>query len=100
MSEMGEMFRERREHSKMKRAQNRQNSVELLTEKNIPFTSNNGNVHLVVAERYDFWPGTGLWSDRHDKQSKQKNRGVFSLIKRIERDGSEEAEVRHSTVRH
>lgn len=99
MSEMSELFRERREQSKLKRAQNRQNSVELLTEKNIPFTTNNGNVHLVVAERYDFWPGTGLWLDRQDKQSKSKNRGVFALIKRIERDASSE-EVRHSTVRH
>jgi hypothetical protein len=98
VGDMGDMFRERREWSKQKRAQNRQNSVELLTEKNIPFKSSNGNVHIVVAERYDFWPGTGLWSDRRDKESKATNRGVFRLIKRVQDDAATEETLRNSTV--
>ena len=74
------MWREHRAASQEKRASNRDRSAALLQEAGIQFVSKNGGAHLIVAERYDFWPGTGLWMARGDKS---KSRGVKRLIQRI-----------------
>lgn len=66
-----------KERSKEKRASNRESSTKLLTEMGIPFEAKNGGAHLIVAGKYDFWPGTGLWIARGDKA---QHRGVRSLI--------------------
>ena len=78
--DIGGMYRALREQSQMKRATNRNQSARLLTEAGIPFESKNGGAHLIVAGRYDFWPGTGLWMARGDKA---KQRGVVKLVRRI-----------------
>lgn len=55
-------------------------AVRLLEQADIPFESKNG-AHLIVAGRYDFWPGTGLWQARGEVT---KQRGVRRLIARIQ----------------
>lgn len=67
-----------KEQSQKKRASNRDNSAKLLEAAGIPFESKNGGVHLVVAGKYDFWPGTGLWIPRGTGGG--KHRGIRSLI--------------------
>jgi hypothetical protein len=78
-------FDAHREASKAKRASNREHSARLLQGAGIPFVSKNKGAHLIVADRYDFWPGTGLWIARGEKT---KQRGVRELIKRIRSSGS------------
>lgn len=66
--------------SKERRARNRERSAQMLRDAGITFEERNAGAHLVVAGRYDFWPGTGLWVARGDKT---KRRGVHSLVARI-----------------
>lgn len=82
---MAALYREQSEASKAKRASNREYSARLLTEAGIAFETRNDGAHLIVAGRYDFWPGTGLWMVRGDRT---KNRGVRKLIARIQRQGA------------
>ena len=67
--------------SAAKRAGNRDASARLLEQAGIPFESQNGGAHLLVAGRYDFWHGTGLWQARGEAT---KQRGVRRLIARIQ----------------
>lgn len=78
------------ERSKERRAHNRESSADILNKAGVPFTTNNGGVHLIVAHGawlVDFWPGTGLWRAHlsHPDQRKfhSKGRGVFSMLKLI-----------------
>lgn len=80
MSDMGEDFKELKKISQAKRERNRESSSQLLREAGISFVEKNNGAHLIVNDRYDFWPGTGLWMARGDKT---KQRGVMKLIKRI-----------------
>ena len=79
-SDMGEMFTALRKVRQEKRAQNRESSAEILRAAGIPFESKNSGAHLIVAGRYDFWPGTGLWVARGERT---KHRGVRKLIARL-----------------
>lgn len=76
-SETAEMWRE----WGRQRAGNRDASAQMLKQAGIPFESQNGGAHLIVAGRYDFWPGTGLWQARGEAT---KQRGVRRLIARIQ----------------
>lgn len=76
-----EFYRELKAERQQKRASNRQLSVEILKARKIPFVTNNGGVHLIVCERFDFWPGTGLFIDR---TTRERGRGVHNLLKRIQ----------------
>lgn len=75
---MGEFFNDLRKFRQEKRADNRESSRQLLLDAGIPFQERNGGAHLIVAERFDFWPGTGKWIERGTKTYR---RGVFNLIK-------------------
>lgn len=77
-----EVWREHKKLSREKRAANRDRSTEILVLAGIKFMSKNDGAHLIVAERFDFWPGTGLWMER-GKSAKQH--GIRSLIKRIKK---------------
>ena len=82
MTDLADDFRAMKEHSKSKRAANRQSSARRLLLEHIPFESKNGGAHLIVGARdFDFWPGTGRWCSRRD--SGINGRGVASLITRI-----------------
>lgn len=83
-SDMGELFCELAEHSKIKRANNRKQSAQLLTERGVEFESKSAGVHLIVTARdglVDFWPGTGKFIPRF---AGRKGRGVFNLLKLCE----------------
>lgn len=75
-----EMWRERKKDSQEKRATNRENSVQLLTEWGIAYEVKNGGAHLIVKHRglvVDFWPGTGKWIVRGGGSG----RGIYNLKK-------------------
>jgi len=80
-NETAEMWREWGRQRAAKRAGNRDASAQMLKQAGIPFESKNGGAHLIVAGRYDFWPGTGLWQARGEAT---KQRGVRRLIARIQ----------------
>jgi hypothetical protein len=71
-------YKELREQSKQRRQNNRDQSPQALTAAGLSFTTHNGGAHLVVCERFDFWPGTGKWIDR---KTRRGGRGVFPLIR-------------------
>ena len=77
MGDMGEVFNAMREHSKQKRANNRQSSKAMLDAHNIRYVTKNIDAHLIVEDRIDFWPGTGKWIVRGEKKHR---RGVKKLI--------------------
>lgn len=80
MSELGELFHEKRIESQLRRKHNRTFSAELLTANSIAYYTNNAGVHLIVhhVPMIDFWPGTGKWLVRG--AGNPKGRGVRSLI--------------------
>lgn len=82
-NEVSEMWKAWRQHSQEKRRANRTNSPHLLTEAGIPFTVKNDGAHLIVDNRFDFWPGTGRWIKR---DTGRKGFGVHSLINAIRKD--------------
>lgn len=63
-----------------KRHENTIRSTEILVLAGIPFISKNNGAHLIVADKYDFWPATGLWIER---RKGTKGRGIAKLIGRI-----------------
>lgn len=70
--------------SKARRAANREGSARILTERGVPFVSKNNGAHLIVDDRFDLWPGTGLWVERGVREPKLEGRGVFNLLEKIE----------------
>jgi len=85
MSEIGEMYRALREDNRRKKKSNIAFSTELLKEKGIEFESKNNGVHLVVKHNgkiADFWPSTGKFNIRGEKQYL---RGVKSLVNMLSR---------------
>jgi len=67
-----------------KRAENRDSSKQMLSDKGIQFTEHNNGAHLKVG-RIDFWPGTGLWKDGNFEDRGVKN--LIAYIKSKERKG-------------
>lgn len=85
MSEMGDLFAEKRRHDQQMRATRRASSTELLAAACVRFESKNDGAHLIVtagAKRIDFWPGTGLWIVRGESKRRY---GVDALLSRIQR---------------
>jgi hypothetical protein len=77
---INETYRMLRDHSQIKRTQNRDSSRNLLEARNIEFEIKNNGAHLIVKGKnglIDFWPGTGKFKTR----SGIHGRGVFNLIK-------------------
>ena len=84
MSDLGDSFRDWREHKQRKRAQNRDSSMRMLDKAGVYYEEKNMGAHLIVHcgnERVDFWPGTGLYMERDGT----RGYGVRNLIKMIER---------------
>ena len=70
-----------REIKRQKKRSNLAFSTRQLTEAGLTFTSNNYGVHLVLMkgdQPIDFWPSTGLWWVRTNRN---KRRGIDNLIK-------------------
>lgn len=77
-SDIGEAFAAIREMQREKKYSNRISSTSLLEKHGISFISKNNGIHLIVSDRWDFWPSTGKFIDR---QTKKQGRGVFNLIR-------------------
>lgn len=80
---MGDLFNGLRKRSQDKRASNRANGAAELTARNVRYTSHDGGVHLIVEHdgaTVDYWPGTGLWICRINKQ---RGRGIRPLLKHL-----------------
>lgn len=80
MSELAENFKEMRENSKVKRAKNLFRSTEIVKESGVKFEVKNGGYHLVVDDRYDFYPSTGMFIER---KTRKTGRGVFKLLEKM-----------------
>lgn len=80
MSETADMWKGVKEKSQKKRAKNRERGAELLEEHGIIFTEHNGGAHLIIEDRWDYWPGTGKWLDR---RVGMYDRGIMKLIKTV-----------------
>ena len=79
--DVGESFRDMRDHGKKKRKQNRENSAIILTEAGVEHTIHNDGAHLIVQGKnylIDFWPGTGKYIGRGGQC---EGRGVRGLMK-------------------
>lgn len=86
MGDMGDDFNALKKERQEKRADNRHQSALILQRAGIVFESKNVGAHLIVlAGRtvVDFWPGTGKWIPRGQKESR---RGVRNLIKFVEQE--------------
>lgn len=84
LNEVNEAFRAYRESRKEKKAFNLRRSTEMLKYLQIQFITHNSGVHLVINHDnkiIDFYPSTGLWIDRFNKD--MKRRGIKSLLSYI-----------------
>lgn len=82
MGDMGDTYRAMNEHSKTKRANNREQSADYLRQHDILFETKNNGAHLIVEGKdcyIDFWPGTGKWRTRKGEDGF----GVKNLVKLI-----------------
>lgn len=80
-SDTAELYDGMAEHSKNKRARNRERSAALLIDRGVKFETRNAGAHLIVTTKYglvDFWPGAGKFMPRAAGKS---GRGVFNLLK-------------------
>lgn len=77
-NETSAMWRDLKQIQQQKRASNREGAADILTRAGVKFVSKNGGAHLIVDDRVDAWPGTGLW---HSRNTPEKNRGVRSLLR-------------------
>ena len=85
-SDCVEMLKAMKEHSKAKRASNRENGQKFLMEAGIPFVEKNEGAHLIVEGSscfIDYWPGTGRWIARDGR----KGFGVRNLIQHVLKRG-------------
>lgn len=86
MGDMGEMYRDWREHKAEKRANNRALGYEALRERGYQFKTCNGGAHLVVSASHgvviDFWPGTGKWIARAEHGGRaMRGHGLGNLMR-------------------
>ena len=78
MGDMGDFWRGVNGYSQAKRWSNLESSTGIMERSGVPFVSKNNGVHLIVADRWDYWPSTGLFIDRI---TKKKGRGVNNLLR-------------------
>jgi len=78
MGDMGDFWRDVNGYYQAKRRSNLDRSTGIMECSGVPFASKNNGVHLIVADRWDYWPSTGLFIDRH---TKKKGRGVNNLLR-------------------
>lgn len=77
-------FREcMKEQSRERRADNRENSADLLRQRGVAFEVKNDGAHLIVRHKgkvADLWPGTGKFRIR---PGDKYQRGVFRLLEQL-----------------
>ena len=83
MSDVGDDYKLLRERSQQKRAHNRNDSADILSQKGVQYSVSNNGAHLIVKHdgvTVDFWPGTGKYIVRTGSRAQLRGRGVFSLL--------------------
>lgn len=76
------------QESQERRANNRRESARILAEEGINYSLHNDGAHIVVdhnGRQIDFWPGTGLWIDRHWQKRRRGVRPLIDYIKTFKR---------------
>ena len=81
MTEMGDMWRAEKERGQKNRERNRKYGLEKLQSLGLPIQVKNNGVHIIVMDKFDYWPGTGLWKERGYGDYE---RGIKKLLKRID----------------
>lgn len=84
MNDMGDVYRAWKEIKKEKKESNLDNSMRLLDENGVTYTSHNNGYHVIIytaAKTVDFWPTTGKFIIRGGSQG----RGVNDLLKFLKR---------------
>lgn len=88
MGDMGDFWRNAKQHSQGKRATNVAYAHKRLTELGIKFEAKNYGQHLIVTgahQTIDYWPSTGKWIARgNDTHLEGKGRGIRGVIKRCQ----------------
>lgn len=83
MGDMGEYFRDWREHKRERKETGRAMALRILEESGIAFeTLSENGPHLRFAEGFDFWPSTGNWIHR---ETQLRGFGVRSLLREIKK---------------
>lgn len=86
--DLGSLFAAKRTESQAKRARNREYGAEALRAAGIGFEVKNFGAHLIVAGHVDYYPGTGLWTDRTVRNGrKTEGRGIHNLLKHLNPKG-------------
>lgn len=80
MSDMAETFKAMNDYAQAKRRDNTIKSTRLLKLANVEFVSKNNGAHLIVLNRWDYWPSTGLFIDRSNQK---RGRGITNLLRII-----------------
>jgi hypothetical protein len=75
---MNEAFKGSYDYQRQKKQNNLSQSTDILIKNKIAFESHNNGIHLVVMNRWDYWPSTGLFIDRTNKK---QGRGIFNLLR-------------------
>ena len=83
MSEQCEIYNLQKAYAQEKRAANTIYSTNLIKHLGLNYESKNFGAHIIIKNRWDFWPSTGLFIDR---KSKKKGRGVRNLIKIVKKE--------------
>ncbi len=63
--------------SRRSRSQARESGAQALRGLGFRFESRNGGSHLIVEDRFDFWPGTRVWIER---RGPMRGTGLDSLV--------------------
>lgn len=73
-------FKALRDHTRNEKRERLKANTAELERRKIPFTAKNGGVHIIIADRWDFWPSTGKWFDR---TRMKRGHGLQSLLASI-----------------
>lgn len=60
----GDFYKALRDVTKNEKRARLKASTDELVRLGIDFVSKNDGVHLIISNRWDFWPSTGKWFDR------------------------------------
>ena len=88
MGDMGDIYRDMNEHSKLIREKRRVLAPRVLKKEGVLFSIHNNGAHIIIGPRkIDFWPGTGMWKVRG---TDHKGFGLGKLIRFINKKEREQ----------
>lgn len=80
MSETIDFYRAMKEDGRREKYDRLKTNTAELGRRKIPFASKNNGLHLIIADRWDFWPSTGKW---FDKVRMKRGHDIESLLASI-----------------